>query len=1276
MSDNPKSIPVPNDEYGFEDLCLRLYRKVLQLERLQNLGRRGQTQHGTDLIGNGIDGRTVCIQCKRREDKTLTAREIDRDINAILAKYPDVAHIRIATSQRRDSKLQHHVLVKEKALLPRCSLLIDSWQDIEQHLRDNADVLAWYVGPAPLPPELAQRLLAIEQGVLANSRLLISGQLIVASGASSIKPSLREALDEAQSGEPSRALGRLETLRSSVWEQLDEVAKYSLMSAIGNIQYLQENLSAAAQSFLTAREYSDTIEALCLEVRAFHYLSDSQRALLAINSLLDLHPTCVQAYALKLLVSHGPYNAELENVPEDYRRDPEVALALSFCAFESDSLPAALTHARDAHAAKPDWNVATAHLASMLLESVRADLEPCIDGAPRIRDATLVQEAEQLLTDVLDASGFISPASRGLAHYNRSTARKLLGKVDQGLADLEEAIRLCPDNGEMRANYGLTLLTRGNVDHGITQLERAIRDPNGNQTGTAMALASGLRRRGGHGDLPRAVKVLEHAQAAVTGATDEDRTEFVQELAKARFACSPDRYSAKDLPTSDLEGLLPRLTGRILRTFWLAKLGAHTAARQALEALIAERTKWTRVEKTWLAHACLELDEAAAVVELLHSESPAHGMTQHVAMLLDAALTVGDHAVVLPLVAELRAQGVAKSDLILAEAQILLQYGEYAKAEELLRAWLSTHGDDWRAWVCVGILGAHCRNAALVDECIDHLPNVANVPIADVGPLMATLVCASPERRQDAQRYLYELWRVHRTQQVAWFGMIHSVFFSRSQAFSNTRVPIATVGTTVTVRLGTGDFRQYAIRPNDAVDSPWGEVSHTGDIGRALLGSECGQTVLIPAYPHLKEGVVIDVRPSELATAALCLERWTTQFPESTHIFSLEVPHVDKATPAAMQEALSPVREMLEGQREAAGRLLREYSLRPVPVPLMARALSVSDGLMYQGLVEPPSPGLWYSADTAAEIQNGVGLLSTSSPIVLDLSAAMTVFRGGWERLLTDSVLVVSRTYDCLREYADEVFRRRSLVLEHHGSLVPHEVPPDELALTKRKIDNFVSDLLYRTRATSSIDLAGLTVAERRELELCVGKSAAAAVATAMRREGILWTDDLALRAHAVRLFPALKVISTTAIVEHACQRSSIKHSEAVEILAQLHIWGYRGAPVTSEVMTELLRRMAWNATSAPVVRCMDVVCEVDRLPKDVAHFLLHVLMCVWRARPLSPEPASVTAKLLGHLGKHPRRRECLDLLVRWSDAAFGLDVLAAVETQGVVQRLRKRNGW
>jgi tetratricopeptide (TPR) repeat protein len=149
-----KEIPIPKGDDDFEDLVLALYRTVWQDPGAKLHGRRGQRQDGVDLYGedrvgsSGLNG----VQCKHHgsatliKDKALMA-ELREEVEKAKGFQPPLQRFVFATTARRSVTLQQEArdlteLHKNDGLF---AVDVLAWEDIEDLLRRQSEVLVWYL---------------------------------------------------------------------------------------------------------------------------------------------------------------------------------------------------------------------------------------------------------------------------------------------------------------------------------------------------------------------------------------------------------------------------------------------------------------------------------------------------------------------------------------------------------------------------------------------------------------------------------------------------------------------------------------------------------------------------------------------------------------------------------------------------------------------------------------------------------------------------------------------------------------------------------------------------------------------------------------------------------------------------------------------------------------------------------------------------------------------------------------------------------------------------
>ncbi|WP_327009774.1 hypothetical protein OHA72_22600 [Dactylosporangium sp. NBC_01737] len=122
---------------------LDLVQRVLGLRgvRFRRYGRLGQKQHGIDLAGRDPDGAYVVVQCK--DYKSFTKADLQRAVAAFTSgRRPfDATHLIVATSANTEATQVFDELSTLQGSHPELALDLWGAEQINDHLRRNADVV-------------------------------------------------------------------------------------------------------------------------------------------------------------------------------------------------------------------------------------------------------------------------------------------------------------------------------------------------------------------------------------------------------------------------------------------------------------------------------------------------------------------------------------------------------------------------------------------------------------------------------------------------------------------------------------------------------------------------------------------------------------------------------------------------------------------------------------------------------------------------------------------------------------------------------------------------------------------------------------------------------------------------------------------------------------------------------------------------------------------------------------------------------------------------------
>jgi hypothetical protein len=222
--------PKPKSEDEFEEISVDFLRLRWQDPNAARNGRRGQRQHGVDIIGHPgrLDGKTAGAQCKNSDRIKLS--HIVAEVEKAKGFPGGLGELLIVTSGEREGELQG--LVREHFRKSPVSFGIEIvfWNDIvAQIAQDDALVKKHWKGWGPNANRTVVLIVAIAIALLAAG--LVAVEL---GGVLKHQP------------QPSLAVSRFDEPRFD--GSVDDVAKWSVVNSIGPFWITRPHTQSCFQS--------------------------------------------------------------------------------------------------------------------------------------------------------------------------------------------------------------------------------------------------------------------------------------------------------------------------------------------------------------------------------------------------------------------------------------------------------------------------------------------------------------------------------------------------------------------------------------------------------------------------------------------------------------------------------------------------------------------------------------------------------------------------------------------------------------------------------------------------------------------------------------------------------------------------------------------------------------------------------------------------------------------------------------------------------------------
>lgn len=1256
MSKHIRRIDRPKTEQDFEDWCLRIFSRQLDCPGLKKYGRRGQAQGGIDLIGHDKQGNRVAVQCKARED-TLSIGDIRSDVETARGKHPQLIELAIATTAKRDAKLQNDVLDLESESIQLESFRISlwSWDDIEEYLSQEPDLLAALNGEDP-QASLADIERVVVKAVTTGLRT---------EPRESIDTQIDEAFARITSGKPEECITLLNQLRDTQWDTISSPQRYRILGNLANAYLAKANTQQAGRLYIDAKQFHDTVDAQVLEARGYYLLEQEDKARSLIQSVLSSTPDHNGARALDINLSLLTYQEQLDTVPETQRTDPEVAFALAGMAYDHNLFAEATEHARIALNADPGWDVARTNLAVLLMREVRDGAAPLPDGSLEVSDPVSLNESIDLLTAVIEDPKLADGYRKAVALYNRSSAFKLIGEHDKGRDDLDRAIRMAPDEPSFVATYAATLDFQGDSKEALRHWRKA-HSLAPSDTRLGVMLVEALLSTDDSGSTAEAGEVLRGMLPHIRHAPQETRYLF----GAFWLSLSTDEGGGDKDPSATLRDILPaELLQALLAERALIDSGT-AAAQELLSNCSFESVTFTSLtERMGVAHVLGQLGRAREGIEVLGPAVRLHEHSSPTLMLLSLAVQAHDNPLALSICSTLRTSGTIDPGVCRQEAALLADYEDFAHAIYVLETWASEYPVDPEPWLHIGTVSLAANDVERATAAFEELPEPQELAPRLLVPWLQLATATQLKDAFEVVTKLYEAWREHRTSKDAWKALALASFGS-SGSIAPPSPTVATKNCAVKVLIEHTKHAWIVIEPGINPDTQWQEFSLEHKLSKSVLGKKVGDKVDWTRGMVKETAEVIAIVSAAQYGAQRCIDLWEERYPEDPlfHKIQLREP-TESTTPEQLKEALRPFADA-ETQRDAYhDAILNAYTSRSISTGV-AGQFFIGGQLQFIETVlsDPDRP--FFCTVSVAEFAKHHKSLDANESFVCDASSVIVLAQLGIiETVCSNLSLVVPKRL--MLQLAQRVqFLQSKDAAEHHlgfvnGSPIVEATNHELLSSVIKLWQDAIESLEEHAQIESGVALTQQGIDKESFLVDRLGDVDSRVIAIAADGKHALLADDIHVsRVGAQALSVDIDRTSSYAVLLHLHRQNLIEDVDA--LLAKLVAFRLVTLPVNASMIVAALKLSGWKLDAIPARLALETVTAGTAGPTVISGTIAVVSSQFWRQ---CAQPERVLTDWLSQLNSRADRQIVGDILLQELDQAFGLDVVGAKDAKVTVRQ-------
>jgi predicted Zn-dependent protease len=1234
--------PQPSNEDDFELLCLRFLRELWKCPTLNRYGKRGERQHGIDLIDEAGVAPLRAVQSKHHEpDKTIPPAEITAEVNKALGAGLPIDEYYILTTARKTVQGQTAVIRinREHAADNRFKVFLWTWEEIETVLSEMDDVAQERVlrGDTGRSGPAVTRMMAAVLTEHFDRPMYGSGN--------SLDKELESIQHALERHEFEVAEARLRELETRAADKLQPHHWYQLKALRSRVFSSRWQWDQAGRELLDAKRFMpDTERARVNEALGHELVGERTKAHALATDLRREFPHNVRL--LTVWVRTAPSDAPLASLVEAAgaaaKDDEELSLALAYRALSENRFAEALAFGQRAAELDSD----SPHASLVLGQTKHTE---GYAGAAGIQTAYLREAAQHYDRAIQLSHDQKLPGLEAATRFERGKVRHLLGD-SRAESDYAIAIELARPEQGLRTSYASYLVELGRYNDALRELALETGEP----TSARMFFEAAARHERNAGDDRQQAVALLHCVVAAGPSErwDEAHILLVQWAVESKSLTDARRV----IEDSTLREANPLVYHTL--NGWIASAdGEGDTAKAAFGAALEAVSKASSRDQVYLlAQALVSVgDDERALPLLLRCYRPG-AFNVECRKLLDCARRLNRHDVSVRVCRELREAGETDPRIILTEISVLQMY-DPQQALRIAQEYLAAHPNDRHVALWQSTLALRLDHPELVISDLGRLP--APHDVTPQGSGLVINVLAAVNRPAEALHYAYQALRAHFDEEFAHGQYIaHFLRLSpqcRELGIAGTAAP----GMAICYREEHADVDQWVVVEDEAEpDLALDDVGRDHPLSRALAGKKVGDVVTLPGNEvQPRTATIRDIVHKCVYRFRDCIARFQERFPGATACQPVHVGSGDEFDP-------TPIIRKLEDRHRQIEMLDGLYRTRPMPFHVYAELAGVNEPEAWLHLVATLELGIRCFNGQGEELRAGLELVNQAKTIIVDLTAILTLTQLGLLRVLGTAkrtTIVAQNTFDRLQhlveEARDDGTAGGSFLLADDGGLARTETTPEQRESNRKFLAGMRDAVRERCRILPCLRSADLEPQRRERLIQVVGRHNLDSMLLASEPDAMLWTDDLILGIIGRADFQSPRVW-TQVVLFVLQQGGTISRQEYDQAIAKLVGWHYHGIVWNADTLLAAAQIAGWQMHRWPAPQVTRGLGNRDANAVERIRIAAEAIRGAWQL-DISPfaRQGFLFAVLagLGSLQLVRRLREFVP-------AFFSVDVLSALE--------------
>jgi hypothetical protein len=1193
----------PKNDDTFEDLCLDLYKEILEDPFIQRNGGRGYGQNGVDIYSDK-DGKIIGIQCKQKnilKDKKLTERIITDEVEEAKSFKPPLSEYIIATTALRDPKIQElaREITKKHSKKGLFSVKIRFWEDLShdlykyQDILDDYDLVATFNKLEPLEnknDEILSIVTRIEKSVSSLSpevsnevpKIYISN--------------LNHAKKLLENSKPDEAFDFLKGIKDNTFSEINkkhEIVKYEILKLMGIAKHRLLQNSEAGNLLKEAYQYNENDEKAKLN-KAWGYflLNQKDEAKIEVEKILEDDPENISANQIFVYSSSDePLDAIISKIDPSLRESKDIAYAIGIIAREKELFDDSEKWLRIAlKNGNNDFTDLKGNLGEVILFNLVENPSIIYTNQISLSNKKKLLEAKKLLEEAwkkLPSNEIKKTRISWIA--NLSVIKKLIGDLEGALSDINIALELNPSNSSIKAKaIILSYLNRSN--EAITLLKNLNEEKCPEKQ---LLLAQALIFNNEH---EKSIEVLEDLLKKKNSDKLNQETIF---LLLQLYIQKNDLDNAFKLHnffygenTDDLLGLIFVHNISVLKEDFIE---ANSSLDKAIE--IAGKSDSIR-EISILADTLYQnkrLEDAAKIYEKFVNKKVDHMLTHR---LVDCYYRTGEIGKAFNICKELRE--IYKNPLqYITEVEISIstEISDFAIAKELCDEYLKNFPSNLDMEINRAIINLHTNEVDKVDEFLNHRFDLEKLTLKQFEKLAYLYRFRALDN--EYLELLYEMRRKYFNSDEAHAEYVKSLI-SKNIGSESTPIKVD-LGMAVRLKNNSNIKEWFILEERNDTDKKFKEVNQDDLLSKKLVGKYLGDTITIGEGISESEVIIDEIKTKYVYASHESIEILKYS-EEDFGFYQIPMGHDE-------DKKFDPLFDILNERHKHLIKMEKFFKEKIIPVGTFAKFTGSNVIKTWSNIVNNPDLNLKCCSDRD---KKNLLLLKNEKKLIIDLISLLTIH----ETKIKDVIVKSFGKLGIAQTTIDEIIQdlNEQEMLKERGSFYTGISSEEEITLKDIHLENiennikYLEDLLEWIKQNCDIIpcRAALKINryERAKYNNMVGKSFMDTILIASENGNLLYSDDGPLRILAKEKFN-VEGVSTLNVLKRSLEMANLKLDDYNNVIVKLICFNYITISFNAEIIMTAAKESKW-LSSYPYNKFIDVITheiKQPNLPKVVHDF-------------------------------------------------------------------------